>query len=245
MPLVTLTSDFGEGSPYVAAMKAVVLAECPGTTLVDISHAVPPFDVVSAAFVLWAGSRHFPAGTVHLAVVDPGVGTARRAIAFALGGCFYVGPDNGLFGLVASEAPASAAGPEVIELERPPAASATFEGRDVFAPAAAALASGRALASLGPRSRRAPSALPVGGPVVLWIDRFGNLVTSLKPPVAALRVGGALVDRAARTFGEASPGTPFLYVGSMGFVEVGVREGSAASLLGVAAGAQVEPVEAR
>jgi S-adenosylmethionine hydrolase len=102
--LVTLTSDFGEGSPYVAAMKAVLLAGSPATTLVDVSHTVPPFDVVSGAFVLWAGARNFGPGAVHLAVVDPGVGTARRAVAFSLGGSFYVGPDNGLFGLVVSEA---------------------------------------------------------------------------------------------------------------------------------------------
>src|SRR5438270_12034985 len=86
VPLVTLTSDFGEGSPYVAAMKAVLLAGCPTATLVDVSHAVPPFDVVSGAFVLWAGTRHFGRGAVHLAVVDPGVGSARRAVAFGLGG---------------------------------------------------------------------------------------------------------------------------------------------------------------
>src|SRR2546422_3197810 len=149
VPLVTLTSDFGEGSPYVAAMKAVILAGCPTAMLVDVSHAVPPFDTVSGAFVLWAGVRHFGPGAVHLAVVDPGVGSARRAVAFSLDGSFYTGPDNGLFGLVVSEAVASGAEPEVVQLERPAEAAATFEGRDVFAPAAAALASGHPLPSLG------------------------------------------------------------------------------------------------
>src|SRR5205807_1429684 len=91
LPLVTLTSDFGEGSPYVAAMKAIVLAGCPAAALVDVSHSVPAFDVVSGAFVLWAGAHHFGAQTVHLAVVDPGVGSARRAVAFSLEGSFYVG----------------------------------------------------------------------------------------------------------------------------------------------------------
>jgi S-adenosyl-L-methionine hydrolase (adenosine-forming) len=169
------------------------------------------------------------------------VGGARRAVAFSLEGSFYVGPDNGLFGLVVSEAAASAQY-DVVELDRPPGASATFEGRDVFAPAAAALASGRPLDSLGRPSRAPLSPLPLTGPAVLWVDRFGNLVTSLKPPVAALRVGDHLVDRAARTFSDAPPATAFLYVGSMGFVEVGVREGSAASLLGAAAGTPVEPI---
>ena len=241
---MTLTSDFGEGSPYVAAMKAVILAGCPAATLVDVSHAVPPFDLVSGAFVLWAGTRDFGAGAVHLAVVDPGVGGARRAVALAVGGAFYVGPDNGLFGLVVSESSATAADVNVVELERPSGASATFEGRDVFAPAAVALASGRSLAALGRPSGGLLSPLPLSGPAVLWADRFGNLVTSLKPPVAALRVGGTLVDRLARTFGDAPPATPFLYVGSMGFIEVGVREGSAAALLGARAGTPVEPAAA-
>jgi S-adenosylmethionine hydrolase len=224
-------------------MKAVVLAGSPSTTLVDVSHAVPPYDVVSGAFVLWVGARHFGPGAVHLAVVDPGVGTARRRVAFCLGGSFYVGPDNGLFGLVVSEADAAADEPDVVELERPPGASATFEGRDVFAPAAAALASGRPLDSLGARSRAPLSPLPLSGPAVLWVDHFGNLVTSLKPPVAALRVGTALVDRVARTFHDAPPATPFLYVGSMGFVEVALRERSAASVLDARVGTPVEAIE--
>jgi S-adenosylmethionine hydrolase len=178
-----------------------------------------------------------------MAVVDPGVGSTRRGVAFSLGGTFYVGPDNGLFGLVVSEADTSTAPPDVVELERPPGASATFEGRDVFAPAAAALASGRPLASLG-RSSSAPLLpLPVDGPAVLWVDRFGNLVTSLKPPVAALRIGTAVVDRVVRTFSDAPTATPFLYVGSMGFVEVGLRKRSAASALDARVGTPVEPVE--
>jgi S-adenosylmethionine hydrolase len=244
LPLATLTSDFGEGSPYVAAMKAVLLADCPAVTLVDVSHAVPPFDVVSGAFVLWAGTRDFGAGAVHLAVVDPGVGGARRAVAFSLGGSFYVGPDNGIFGLVVSESGASDGDVDAVELARPSGASATFEGRDVFAPAAAALACGQPLSALGRPSGGPLLPLPLSGPAVLWADRFGNLVTSVRPPVVALRVGGTVVDRVARTFGDAPPATPFLYVGSMGFVEVAVREGSAASLLGARAGTPVEPVEA-
>jgi len=242
MPLVTLTSDFGEGSPYVAAMKAVLLTGSPAATLVDVSHSVPPFDILSGAFVLWAGVRHFAPGAVHLAVVDPGVGSARRPVAFLLEGSLYVGPDNGLFGLVVSDADDRGAAPEVVELERPEGAAPTFEGRDVFAPAAAALASGRPLGSLGQPAAAPLAPLPLRGSAVLWVDRFGNLVTSLKPPVTRVRIGATLVDLAVRTFSDAPPATPFLYVGSMGFVEVGVREGSAAALLGVEAGAPVEPV---
>ena len=103
MPIITLTTDFGTGSPYMAAMKAVILGMAPDATLVDISHDVPPFDMAGGAFVLWLGTRHFQPGVVHVGVVDPGVGTERRPIAFALDGSFYVGPDNGLFDMVIRE----------------------------------------------------------------------------------------------------------------------------------------------
>jgi len=238
VPLVTLTTDFGEGSPYVAAMKARLLEGCPSATFVDVSHAVPPFDRVSGAFVLWAGTRHFGPGAVHLAVVDPGVGGNRRAVAFELAGSWYVGPDNGLFGLVLSE---STTGPlHAVELRRPAGASPTFEGRDVFAPAAAALAAGAPAESLGTAFAGGLLPLPVLGPVVLWVDRFGNLVTSCRPPVPALKVNGHEVTATARTFSEAPPGVPFLYVGSMGFVEVGVREARADERLRAGPGDPVE-----
>ncbi|HXM53892.1 MAG TPA: SAM-dependent chlorinase/fluorinase [Candidatus Dormibacteraeota bacterium] len=237
-PLITLTTDFGEGSPYVAAMKARLLEGCPAAMLVDVGHAVPPFDVLSGAFVLWAGTRHFASGAVHLAVVDPGVGGRRRPVAFELAGSWYVGPDNGLFGLVLSEAggvvPSAA-----VELERPGGAAPTFEGRDVFAPAAAALACGRPQASLGSPLDAALTGLPASAPVVLWVDRFGNLVTSLRPPVAAVRINGHDVGTVARTFSEAPPGVPFLYVGSMGFIEVAVREARADEALSARSGTPV------
>jgi S-adenosylmethionine hydrolase len=238
VPLITLTSDFGEGSPYVAAMKARLLGGCPNAMLVDVSHAVPPFDVVSGAFVLWAGTRHFAPGAVHLAVVDPGVGGTRRGVAFEVAGSWYVGPDNGLFGLVLARAGMSPA--EAVELRRPPGASPTFEGRDVFAPAAAALSAGRLGASLGSPLAGALAPLPVRPPAVLWVDRFGNLVTTLEPPVSGLRVNGHEVRTTAPTFSLAPPDTPFLYVGSMGLVEVGIREASAADRLGARAGTPVQ-----
>jgi S-adenosyl-L-methionine hydrolase (adenosine-forming) len=223
-------------------MKARLLEGCSSATLVDVSHAVPAFDVLSGAFVLWAGTRHFAAGAVHLAVIDPGVGGERRPVAFELGGSWYVGPDNGLFGLVLSRAEA---GPgSAIELERPPAASPTFEGRDVFAPAAAALAAGRPPASLGRPLTETLMPLPLASAAVLWVDGFGNLVTSLEPPVDGLRINGHEVRTVARTFGEAPPRTPFLYVGSMGFVEVGIREGRADERLDARSGTPVETLGA-
>jgi S-adenosylmethionine hydrolase len=221
-------------------MKARLIEGCPGVTLVDVGHAVPAHDVLSGAFVLWAGTRHFSPGGVHLAVVDPGVGGERRPVAFELDRSYYVGPDNGLFGLVLSQAQAVPSA--VVELRRPTDASATFEGRDVFAPAAAALCGGRTLDSLGSPLSEALTPLPVRLPAVLWVDRFGNLVTSLKPPISALQINGHEVRAASRTFSEAPHETPFLYIGSMGFVEVGVREARADEHLGARAGTPVEPL---
>ena len=134
-PVVTFTSDFGSGSPLVAAMKGVVLAGCPHAVLVDVSHEVPRFDVSAGAFMLFAGTRHFPAGSVHLVVVDPGVGSARRRLALRAGGLYYVGPDNGLFAIVIEEVGLQKA----VELAPRSGGAPTFEGRDVFAPAAAAV----------------------------------------------------------------------------------------------------------
>lgn len=219
-------------------MKGRLLTGCPAATLVDVGHSVPPYDVISGAFVLWAGTRHFPPGAVHLAVVDPGVGSDRRGVAFEVSRSWYVGPDNGLFGLVLARA--GVAPGTAVELSRPAGASPTFEGRDVFAPAAAALAAGHPPASLGPPLSRSLTPLPIRSPAVLWVDRFGNVVTSLEPPVVAVRINGYLVTAKARTFAEAPPDTPFLYVGSMGFVEVGVRESRAAERLGAGPGSRVE-----
>jgi S-adenosylmethionine hydrolase len=237
--VVTLTTDFGAGSPYVAAMKGVLLGAAPEATLVDISHAVPAFDLRAASFLLWAGTRHFGPGAVHLVVVDPGVGTVRRPVAFELGGSLYVGPDNGVFTRLLEES--GPAVPTVVELRRAEGASPTFEGRDVFAPAAGALASGMRLRDLGDPAEGLVR-LPDRGPSVLWVDSFGNLITSLKPPVAGVRIGSAAVTRSARTFGDAPRGALFFYIGSMGLVEVAVREGRADALLGAGPGTAVSPL---
>ena len=225
MPIITLTTDFGTGSPYVAAMKAVILGTAPDVTLVDISHDVPPFDMAQCAFVLWLGTRHFQPGVVHVGVVDPGVGTERRPIAFGLNGSFYVGPDNGLFDMVIRES--ENAPIDIFQLHRPTGISATFEGRDVFAPTAAALALGRSLSDLGQPVAGPLVKLPAQGPAVVWVDRFGNLITNLKPPVTALHVNGHDVHVLARTFGDMPTDQPFVYVGSMGFIAIGVARGRA------------------
>lgn len=222
----------------MAALKAAVLRGCPTATLVDVSHSLEPFAIDPASFVLWAGTRHFDATSVHLAVVDPGVGTARRALALEAAGRFYLGPDNGLFSIVLEEAAGIVS---AVELARPEGASATFEGRDVFAPAAGRLAAGATLADLGrPLEVAGLAPAPASHPRVVWVDRFGNLVLSLRPPARPLRVGTAEVRFVSRTFGEAPAGTAFCYQGSMGRLEIGVRQGRADAILGVAAGAPVE-----
>lgn len=233
-PIVTLTSDFGTGSPLVAAMKAIVLAGCPGANLVDVSHEVPPFDIGAGAFMLFAGTRHFPGGSVHLVVVDPGVGSSRRRLAMRAGGRYYVGPDNGLFTIVINEVGLQ----QVVELAPRPEGAPTFEGRDVFAPAAAALAAGVPLDSLGPATDPPKTLDPA--PRILWIDGFGNLVTNLKPPVRPMRIHSHYITASAKTYGEARANEPFVYIGSMGYLEIAVKEQRADRMLGARAGMTVE-----
>jgi S-adenosylmethionine hydrolase len=235
--VVTFTTDFGSGSPLVAAMKGVVLAGCPHAVLVDVSHEVPRFDISAGAFMLFAGTRHFGSGSVHLGVVDPGVGSSRRRLAVRAGGRFYVGPDNGLFAIVIEEVGVQ----EVIELAPRAHGAPTFEGRDVFAPAAASLASGVPMESLGPPTDP-PIGLADGSPRVLWIDGFGNLVTNLKPPVRRMRIHNHDIVASATTYAEGRPNEPFVYVGSMGYLEVGIREARADKVLGARSGMKVEAI---
>ena len=185
-PLITLLTDFGTADSYVAEMKAALLAAVPEATLVDLTHAVPPGDLRAAAYLLGRTWHRFPRGTVHLAVVDPGVGTARAALAFGAGGHWFVGPDNGLFTPVLRDAAV-----EIVSLPLPATAAPTFHGRDLFAPAAAALAGGTPLEELGEPFRGIPHRLSYREPryegksvvgEVVYVDRFGTLVTNLITP---------------------------------------------------------------
>ncbi len=221
----------------MAALKAAILRACPAAVLVDVSHDVPAFDVVAAAFVLWAGSRYFESRSVHLAVVDPGVGGRRRRVAVSAGGRFYVGPDNGILTLVLADSRLERA----VELEPPAGASRTFEGRDVFAPAAGALAAGATLGRLGKRVSDLVR-LPLPDSRVLWVDAFGNLILSLRD-ADGVRVNGWEVRERAATYSEAPEGRPFLYRGSMGFLELGLRGGRADQLLGATTGTPVEAIQ--
>jgi len=256
-PIVTLLTDFGAGSGYPAQLKGVLLRSVPGVQLVDLSHEVPAYDVLAGALLLEACVRWFPPEAVHVAVVDPGVGTARRALAVAdPGGRQLVGPDNGL--LTAFLGPGARVR-QIAPGEAVPApASATFHGRDLFAPAAALLATGTALEALGPAVEDPvrldwPTARRRGRELAgttLAADSFGNLLTSVTEadlagaPVASAAVEGRTV-RFVRTFGDAEPGELVVYLGSGGRVEVAEREGSAEAALGGARGHEVRVVLAR
>lgn len=242
-PTITLTTDFGTADGYVGEMKGVLVSRAPEAQLVDITHDIPAQDVERARLTVARVWRRFPAGTVHLVVVDPGVGSARAALAIASDGRFLVGPDNGAL------SPALVVpGARIVELPTPRGASATFHGRDVFAPAAAALACGVSIDALGaectsPIIRRTPEATrradgAIEGEVIV-IDRFGNAITN----VLGLR-GGTIEIGATRlplrhTYAEVEPGEPLCVVGSSGFIEIAVRNGSAASVLGLDRGSRV------
>jgi hypothetical protein len=250
MPIITLLTDFGLADSYVAEVKGVLLTRAPGVTLVDVTHQVTPGDVRAGQYLLARAWHRFPAGTVHFAVVDPGVGTARRALAaeVAGGGHRFVAPDNGLLSFLPADA-------RFVSLPIPADAAPTFHGRDVFAPAAAALASGARFEDLGSPIRDAyHSPLPTphhdGVAVVgevLYVDRFGTLVSNIPggdvEPGVRIRVrggaGGTDVGALRRTFGDVERGALIAFVGSGGTVEIAVRDGSAARLLGVGVGAEV------
>jgi S-adenosylmethionine hydrolase len=255
-PIVALLSDFGTRDHYVGTMKAVVLGVCPEATLVDIGHEIPAHDVLAGALELAASYRFFPAGTVFLVVVDPGVGSARRPMAAEAGAFSFVAPDNGVLTAVFRETPAR----RIVELtERKyarPTVSRTFEGRDRFAPAAGWLARGIGLASLGrPVSDCRMLAIPepvaseasIAGEV-LRVDHFGNLITNIdrrtferfaQAGALAIAAGPHDVARLVATYDEAPDGHPVALFGSTDHLEIAVRAGSAAERLGLSRGAPV------
>jgi len=243
-PAITLLTDFGTADGYVAEMKGVLTTLAQGIPLLDLTHDVPAQDVAFARLTLARYWRRFPVGTVHVAIVDPGVGTSRAAIAVCSEGRFLVGPDNGVLSpaLFALDA-------RVVSLTVDAKASPTFHGRDIFAPAAALLARGASLEMLGesftepvrlrtPQPRRTPDGTLHGE--ILTIDRFGNAITNLAArDGVAVQVGGHEV-RLVRTYGEAAPGELIALVGSSGFVEIAVRDGHAAARLRLSRGQPVE-----
>ena len=267
-PLITLTTDFGLEDNFVGVMKGVIAGIAPEARVVDLSHAVPPQDVAAGAFVLVTGFAYFPEGTVHVAVVDPGVGSARRAIALQAGGYFFVGPDNGLLGYALAalaeagqlegrwqdgwwELGGDARAVELTEWAYwRPMVSQTFHGRDVFAPVAAHLVRGVPLAELGPAVDRVQAlALPRPEPEgdgwrgnVVYVDRFGNLITNLRDGELGgtrWRVAVAGREIAGLSPSYAAMGELGAIMGSAGYLEIAAPNGSAAALLGVRVGTAV------
>lgn len=258
-PLITLTSDFGTRDAYVAAMKGTIAGMLPDCRLIDITHDIAPQDVMEAAFVLKQAAPYFPPDTVHLVVVDPGVGTLRRAVAVRSSEQVFVGPDNGLFALVVD-----GQADVIVELNNPtfwrvPEPSATFHGRDIFAPVAAHLASGVAMDQVGTRVDELKSlhwALPIVDQQgfqgwIVHIDHYGNCITNVSAPdFEELRRGrgmkcitGSLILRdLTTTYGAVETGEPLLLENSAGLLEIAVNGGSAAELFGIRKGASVNIV---
>ena len=266
-PLITFVSDFGLDDWFVGVVHGVLLERCPEARIVDLTHAIPPGDVSRAAFVLEAAAPDLPAGTVHLAVVDPGVGTERRAIAARARGQWFVGPDNGVLEWALADPKADVRELTEAKWFRSPV-SRTFHGRDVFAPVAAALARGAAGKDLGPRIQdpvrlaaarprlEPPDPASGGGPsrlmgVIAYIDRFGNALTNLDEaaiatafpgaPQGALEVhaGGRVIEGLARSYGDAPVGTVVAVIGSSGRLEIAQVSGAADSRLGLGVGDHV------
>jgi S-adenosyl-L-methionine hydrolase (adenosine-forming) len=260
-PIITLTTDFGLRDPFVGVMKGVALGICRDAQLVDLTHEVSPYDVREGAMALESAWRFFPSGSVHLAVIDPGVGSVRRALAISAAGHYFVGPDNGLFSFVLDGEAWTAVSIEAPDY-RLPVVSQTFHGRDVFAPAAAHLASGVALERLGPpvtdpvRFERAGS-LRQGDELigeVIGSDRFGNLLTSITGEEASqlapwtaltVRVADRDLGPLVTCYEEGAAGVPRAIVGSSGRIEIFVRTGSAFDVLGARRGTAVRIVRAR
>jgi S-adenosylmethionine hydrolase len=254
-PVIALTTDFGQADEYVGIMKGVILGICPQAVLVDICHEIRPQAVRQAAYVLESASHYFPFDTVHVVVVDPGVGTDRRAVVVRTEMATYVAPDNGVLSLILAQGSARMA----VHLTEPryhlTPVSATFHGRDIFAPAAAHLACGADPREMG--EEIGPSGLvalhdldPVrqsGGSwlgEVVHVDRFGNLVTSLRGIQAStgrsIEIAGEQIRGLSRTYSDVGPGDLVAYMGSGGYLEIAIREGSAATKLGADIGDPVQ-----
>ncbi len=258
MPILTLTTDFGLKDGNVGVMKGVIWGICPAAVIADISHLIAPQNVPEAALILARSAPYYPAGTVHVVVVDPGVGTARRPMAARIGDWFYVGPDNGTITLLYQRARAEGWACEFVELNNPkywlPKVSHVFHGRDIFAPSAAHLANKVALSSLGARIDD-PVILDLPQPQreasgwkgqIIHVDHFGNLASNIRvehlgtaldhKDRIVVRLGNTQINGMVDTFGERAVGEVVALLGSTGNLIVSVVNGSAASRLGAGVG---------
>lgn len=249
--VLTLLTDFGLQDPYVGSMKGVIAGIAPQVQVIDLTHLIPPQDIAAARFCLMQACSDFPQGTIHVAVVDPGVGGCRRAVAIQTAEAYWVGPDNGLFsGILECSPPLAAVALTRSQWWRSPSPSATFHGRDLFAPVAAHLANGVSLDQLGdPISFSSLvtldllpcQSLPTGlRGSIQYQDHFGNLITTL-PGCRVLaqgwqiRVGNQVIPMGL-TFSSVSPGERVALIGSHGWVEIAVNQGHAGQSLGLSVG---------
>lgn len=255
MSAITLLTDFGECDHYVACMKGVILQWAPTAPIIDVTHAIEPQDVVHAAFVLRQVFEHFPPGTIHVAVVDPGVGSPRRSLAARYSGQTVLAPDNGLLTFVhrdfALEELRSIENTQLFE----PNVSATFHGRDIFAPIAGHLWQGMSFEKVGPEIAELellnidhPKTLDHGGleGQVLYIDHFGNVISNIsaedlvaveRPPDRLnVQIGPLSVGPVSRTYSDVSPGEVVAVIGSTGMLEIAINQGNAAAHLRAAPG---------
>lgn len=256
-PIITLTTDYGNNDHLVGTMKGVILKICPEATIVDITHNVTAFDVLDGALAIGTAYSYFPARTIHVVVVDPGVGTPRRPLLVSGQHQYFVAPDNGVLSLVferEGDVVVRNANAEHYYLQP---VSNTFHGRDVFAPVAAWLAKGTQAASMGEeiadyKKFAMPRPKETGGElkgVVLRVDNFGNLITNFRRDdlpagtgengIIQLQAGAHAIHRLVSTFGEGQAGEAFAYVGSSGFIEIAMNKGNAARTLGIGRGTAV------
>lgn len=257
-PVITLTTDFGLSDHYVGTMKCVISGICPDAQIVDITHEIAPSDRLSAAYAISQAAPFSPLGSIHVVVVDPGVGTTRRAIAMRNDRSTFIAPDNGVLSMVMPADDKEIAKNDLLrELTNPrislPSPSVTFQGRDLFAPAAAHLAAGNvSWDALGPQLKaceRLPNLKPVveysghWSGIVLNIDHFGNVITnfpislvSIDSTAFTLEANAYIIQQFCRTFAESTTSEPFVYAGSSGYFEIAINQGNAACTIGVKEG---------
>ncbi|ADW18554.1 protein of unknown function DUF62 [Desulfobulbus propionicus DSM 2032] len=252
--VITLTTDFGLLDPYAGQLKGALLTGCPDATIIDITHAIPAWDVVTAAVTIRTSYAFFPRSTVHLIVVDPGVGSQRAILAATGGGHFFVAPDNGILSLLVLDHKIET----IHRVEHPDffaaGVSPTFHGRDIMAPVAAALAQGTRLDHVGPPLAPAdikmaivPATVAAAGCLqgqVLRIDHFGNVRTSIRAGggrfdptcFGFLEIGDQQIAQLVRTYNEAQSGTLFVLIDSSGYLEIAANQASAAQMIGCSVG---------
>jgi len=241
--VIALYTDFGVVDPYVGQMHAVLAREAPGVPIVDLFHAVPVFDIRAAAYLLPAFAAEFPEGTIFVCVVDPGVGGDRHAVIVHADGHWYVGPDNGLFHIVARRS--THVETRIIQW-RPERLSSSFHGRDLFAPVAARLTRGDWSTSIPGDLETPLGDWPEDWPAIIYVDHFGNAVTGLRACSldhgASLAIGGQRL-RYAPTFSAVALGQPFWYENANGLVEIAANQGNAARLLDLRLGMDVSVLD--